>query len=193
MCRRALLGLEPTPQAAGEARRFVATTCHRWDIDDVMDELTLTVSELVTNAVLHARTQIEVELSVMGGAVTVCVIDRDPRPPVIRPVRLDLLADLDAAPAMATETPDLDDRHPASYVGTSGSIAGGRGLLIVDALADEWGVAERADGKEVWLTVPVQWTHQHECVCDQHRFGRPGQGCVHMAGPWDVAAVDHAQ
>ncbi len=96
MCRRALLGLEPTPQAAGEARRFVASTCHRWGIDAVIDELTLAVSELVTNAVLHARTQIEVELCVIGGAVTVCVIDRDPRPPVIRPVRLDLLADLDA-------------------------------------------------------------------------------------------------
>jgi hypothetical protein len=182
MCRRALLGLEATPQAAGEARRFVASTCHRWGIDGVMDELTLTVSELVTNAVLHARTQIEVELCVTGGAVTVRVIDRDPRPPVIRPVRLDLIADLDATPLV---TPDVDDRHPTTYVGSSGSVAGGRGLLIVDALADEWGVAERADGKEVWLTVPVQWAHEHECVCDQHRFGRPGQGCVHMSGPWD--------
>jgi hypothetical protein len=190
MCRRALLGLEPTPQAAGEARRFVATTCHQWGLDVVVDELTLSVSELVTNAVLHARTQIEVELCVMGGTVTVCVIDRDPRPPVIRPVRLDLLADLDAAPSV---TADLDDRHPTSYVGSSGSIAGGRGLLIVDALADEWGVAERADGKEVWLTVPVQWTHEYECVCDQHRFARPGHGCVHMKGPWDAPAVDHAQ
>lgn len=195
MCRRALLDLEPTPQAAGEARRFVASTCDRWGINAVMDELTLAVSELVTNAVLHARTQIEVEVCVMGGAVTVSVIDRDPRPPVVRPVRLDLLADLDAAgpdvvPSVASA---LDDRHPASYVGSGGSIAGGRGLLIVDALADEWGVAERADGKEVWLTIPVGWTHEHECVCDQHRFGRPGQGCVHMAGPWDAPEVDHAQ
>jgi anti-sigma regulatory factor (Ser/Thr protein kinase) len=155
-----------------------------------MHELTLTVSELVTNAVLHARTQIEVELCVIGRAVTVCVIDRDPRPPVIRPVRLDLLADLDASPPV---TPDLDDRHPTTYVGTSGSIAGGRGLLIVDALADEWGVAERADGKEVWLTVPVQWAHEHECVCDPHRFARPGHGCVHIAGPWDDPTGDHAQ
>jgi signal transduction histidine kinase len=195
MCRRALLDLEPTPQAAGEARRFVASICHQWGITGVMDELTLAVSELVTNAVLHARTQIEVEVCVMGGGVTVSVIDRDPRPPVIRPVRLDLLADLDAAgPDVGPPvTPDFDDRHLASYGGSSGSIAGGRGLLIVDALADEWGVAERADGKEVWLTVPVEWTHAHECVCDQHRFGRPGQGCVHMTGPWDAPAVDHAQ
>jgi signal transduction histidine kinase len=195
MCRRALLGLEPTPQAAGEARRFVASTCHQWDVDGVIDELTLAVSELVTNAVLHARTQLEVELCVIGGAATVCVIDRDPRPPVIRPVRLDLLADLDAAgPDVGLSiTPDDDDRHPTTYVGSSGSIAGGRGLLIVDALADEWGVAERAEGKEVWLTVPVRWGHEHECVCDRDRFARPGHGCVHMSGPWDVPAIDHAQ
>ena len=194
MCRRAVLGLEPTPQAAGEARHFVADTCRQWGIDDVIDEGTLAVSELVTNAVLHARTHIDVELCVMGGAMTMCVIDRDPRPPVIRPVRLDLLADLDAAgPDLAPSvTSDVDDRHLTTYVGSSGSIAGGRGLLIVDALADEWGVAERADGKEVWLTIPVQWAHSSECVCDQHRFARPGHGCVHMPGPWDARAVDHA-
>jgi hypothetical protein len=151
---------------------------------------TLAVSELVTNAVLYARTEIEVELCVSGGAVTVAVIDRDQRPPVVRPVRLDLLADLDASPFVA---PDLDDRHPTTYVGSSGSIAGGRGLLIVEALAAEWGVAERADGKEVWLTMPVHWTHEQECVCDHHRLARPGQGCVHMEGPWDVDGADHAQ
>jgi Histidine kinase-like ATPase domain len=205
MCRRALLGLEPTPQAAGEARHFVADTCRRWGTDGVIDEVTLAVSELVTNAVLHARTHIEVELCVIGRQMAVCVIDRDPRPPVVRPVRLDLLADLDAAgldaagldaaglDAVPSAIPDADDRHPATYVGSSGSIAGGRGLLIVDALADEWGVAERADGKEVWLTIPVQWAHEEECVCDPHRFARPGHGCVHIEGPWDSPAVNHTQ
>jgi hypothetical protein len=182
MCRRALLGLEPTPLAAGEARHFVAETCRRWGIDEVIDQVTLAASELVTNAVLHARTHIDAELCVIGGAVTVCVIDRDPRPPVIRPVRLDLLADLDAVPSA---THDFDDRHPTTDVGSSSSIAGGRGLLIVDQLADDWGVAQRTDGKEVWLTVPVTWAHVNECVCDQHRFARPGHGCVHIEGPWD--------
>jgi hypothetical protein len=161
----------------------------------VIDEVTLAVSELVTNAVLHARTHIEVELCVIGGAMAVCVIDRDPRPPVVRPVRLDLLADLDAAGSdvVPSATSDADDRHPATHVGSSGSIAGGRGLLIVDALADEWGVAERADGKEVWLTLPVQWAHERECVCDLHRFSRPGHGCVHIEGPWDGPGVHGVQ
>lgn len=114
MCRRASLGLEPTPQAAGAARHFVADTCRRWGVDDVTDAVTLAVSELVTNAVLHARTHVDVELCVIGATMTACVIDRDPRPPVVRPVRLDLLADLDASLAAAS---DDDDRHPTTYVG----------------------------------------------------------------------------
>jgi hypothetical protein len=189
MCRRASLGLEPTPQAAGSARHFVADTCRRWGTGDVIDEVTLAISELVTNGVLHARTHVDVELCAIGGAMVVSVIDRDPRPPVVRPVRLDLLADLDASPSA---TLDADDRHPTMHVGSSGSIAGGRGLLIVDALADEWGVAERADGKEVWLTLPVHWSHAAQCVCEPHQVGRPGHGCVHIAGPWDTPASGHA-
>ena len=113
--------------------------------------------------------------------MTVGVIDRDPRPPVIRPARLDLLADLDAVqsvPLTSTTGTPADqrptDRHPTADVGPSGSIAAGRGLLIVDQLGDEWGVAERTDGKEVWLTVPVRWAHVHECGCDQPAIRNAG-------------------
>jgi hypothetical protein len=185
MCRRAALGLDPTPQAAGTARTFVAGTCTRWGADSVVDEVTLAVSELVTNAVLHAHTHIEVELCISRGTIEICVSDNDPRPPIVRPVRLDLLADLDAVPPTAST--EADERHQSLHVGPSGSVAAGRGLLIVDALADEWGVSERADGKEVWLTMPVEWSTAHEpCDCEG-RVGadRPGDGCRHIGGSWD--------
>ncbi len=42
------------------------------------------------------------------------------------------------------------------------SEASGRGLRIVEAMASAWGVAEAADGKTVWFTVPAvrgQWAH----------------------------------
>jgi hypothetical protein len=185
MCRRAIIGLEPTPQAAGEARRFVTSTCGRWGIHDLVDEITLAVSELVTNSVLHARTHIEVELCVSGSTLVLCVSDRDIRPPVLRPVRLDLLADLDAVPYPGLHT-DIDERHPTMHVGASGTVGGGRGLLIVDALADEWGVSERSDGKEVWLTIPVELPQTEPCGCEEHpRSVRPGHGCRHIHGPWD--------
>ena len=188
MCRRGSLTLEPAPQAAGAARRFVAAACHRWGIDSGTDEITLAASELVTNAVLHARTSIEVALSVAADTIEVSVRDRDPRPPILRPVRLDLLADLDSISATAAGHGDLDERHKGLHVGASGSIAAGRGLLIVDALADEWGVSERADGKEVWLTLPVSWTRKSGCTCAQ-ATARTASGllCEHIPGAWDDA------
>ena len=106
MCRRAALGLDPTPHAAGAARSFVASTCTRWGADRAIDEVTLAVSELVTNAVLHAHTHIEVELCITRGTIEICVSDRDTRPPILRPVRLDLLADLDAVPSNASVEAD---------------------------------------------------------------------------------------
>ena len=185
MCRRALLTLEPMPQAAGEARRFVAATCQRWGVDTVVDVVSLAVSELVTNALLHAHTQIEVELCVAHGSLEVCVADHDSRRPILRPSRTDLLADLDA---LASVGPELDERQNLK-VGTSGSVAAGRGLLIVNALADEWGVAERSGGKEVWLTLAVPWDHSEPCECNDRRGStRPASGCRHIPGSWDGPA-----
>jgi hypothetical protein len=187
MCRRAVLDLDPTPQAVGVARHFVAATCHRWGLDPLIDELELTVSELVTNSVLHAQTPIEVELCVASGAVEACVRDHEPAPPVVRPARVDLLADLDAVPAPPPRV-EPGARHQSLHVGTSGSIAAGRGLLIVEALADEWGVTPLKDGKEVWLTMPVTWPHPESCECDARTSrSSPGEGCHHIPGPWDLA------
>jgi len=39
-------------------------------------------------------------------------------------------------------TPPRDDERPS-----------GRGLMLVDALADQWGVTEEHDGKTVWFTI----------------------------------------
>ena len=39
-------------------------------------------------------------------------------------------------------TPPQDDERPS-----------GRGLMLVEALADQWGVSEERDGKTVWFTV----------------------------------------
>jgi hypothetical protein len=174
--------------------------CERWDLTYISDEAALAVSELVTNAVLHARTHIGVSLCVAGGKVELAVRDDDPRPPILRPVRTDLLADLDALAAMpangAQRPPQqssggherIDERHPSLHVGRSGSVAAGRGLLIVDALADEWGVAERADGKEVWLTMACAgWSHREQCECDHtHEHSASGMPVHHQAGPWDL-------
>jgi hypothetical protein len=151
------------------------------------DEAALVVSELVTNAVLHARTHLEVAISVAAGTMEVAVRDHDQRPPVLRPMRTDLLADLDALSAQPLNGAQLDPRHESLHVGRSGSVAAGRGLLIVDALADEWGVTERVDGKEVWLTMAVpSWSYAEDCDCNSaSERSASGMPCHHLLGPWD--------
>ncbi|MEU0740818.1 SpoIIE family protein phosphatase [Streptomyces sp. NPDC006134] len=65
------------PQSAASARRFVRAALPAVP-PDLADTAELLVSELVTNAVLHARTETDVTVSVLGGTVRVAVGDRRP-------------------------------------------------------------------------------------------------------------------
>ena len=179
------------------ARRWIVAVLGQWELAPLADELELAGSELVTNALLHTHSGFEVTVAVCSGAVELAVRDRDPREPVLRPPRLDLLADVESIAGMPE--PDLDEadpvdimeRHPSLHVGPSGSIAAGRGLIIVDAIADEWGVASHAAGKDVWLRLPVpsQWPFLHECSCDELASRTPsGRPVRHQHGGWDGAA-----
>lgn len=68
--------LDPLPRLVAEARRFV--TAHAPPLpEDTLDALLLLTSELVTNAVLHARTRIEVGLTIAAHSVLVTVHDLD--------------------------------------------------------------------------------------------------------------------
>ncbi|MFE7647939.1 SpoIIE family protein phosphatase [Streptomyces phaeoluteigriseus] len=65
------------PQSAAEARRFVRSTLDGV-APDLVETAQLLVGELVTNALLHARTEVEVSARVDGGTVRVEVTDRRP-------------------------------------------------------------------------------------------------------------------
>lgn len=127
-----------------------------WGVQALSEDVVLTVSELVTNAVVHVRSAVTMTMSLSGDYLEVAVGDDSPRAPIVRPARLDLDADIDLVVARAVEDPD--QRAPVWHVGEAGSIAAGRGMLIVDAVADEWGVNRLATGKEVWfrLRVPTE-------------------------------------
>lgn len=118
--RTAATTLSPAPPAAGLARTFTAATLNIWGLACLVDGVNLAVTELVTNAVLHARTTMRLTLTLADGRLRVDVQDYSPA----LPVRSD---------------PGLD-------------ATGGRGLLLVEALAEAWGVDLRGPGKVVWFT-----------------------------------------
>ncbi|CAN5191833.1 hypothetical protein BH24ACT1_BH24ACT1_03640 [soil metagenome] len=68
-------------ESAGAARRFVSATLTAWRCDALEYVVTLLVSELVANAVLHAGTELDVVLRRPEGGVRVEVHDRDHRLP----------------------------------------------------------------------------------------------------------------
>ena len=68
--------LEPLPRLVADARRFVLE--HAPDLPaETKDDLLLLTSELVTNAVLHARTAIELGITIGDESVVVSVHDLD--------------------------------------------------------------------------------------------------------------------
>lgn len=72
-------------QAARAARRFVTETLGRWRRDDdLLDDAAMVVTELVTNALVHARSATTVAVSSRPGTVRIEVADASPVVPVPR-------------------------------------------------------------------------------------------------------------
>lgn len=80
----ARLALRPVPASAALARLFVERTLGEWGCDAFLDQSRLLVSELVTNAVLHARTDFELVVHMTPRGVRIEVADGSPAAPVVR-------------------------------------------------------------------------------------------------------------
>lgn len=115
--------------SVGVARRLLRhelTTLRHADVDaDLVDAAGLLVSELVTNAVVHARTDVTLRATIRRGVLRIEVADGSPVVP----------------------TP----RRTSSLAGT------GRGLQLVDRLANRWGVQKSRGGKTIWFELsPIE-------------------------------------
>ncbi len=86
-----------------------------------LEVVLLLTSELITNAVRHARGPVGLHLAWSDRDVRVEVEDQSPERPVVRPINRDSL--------------------------------NGRGLLLVDGLANGWGVKATDTGKRVWFSL----------------------------------------
>ena len=78
--------LDPDLRNAGVARRFVDAALEGWGLAEVSEVVKLLVSELVTNAIVHARTQVDVAVKLTPGAARVEVSDRSETAPEARAV-----------------------------------------------------------------------------------------------------------
>ena len=85
--------LQPERNNVEAARAFVARYADRLAGADRTwrDDALLAVSELATNAILHARTAFRVEIQLSDAAVRVAVVDGDDRRPARRPLTMDAI------------------------------------------------------------------------------------------------------
>ena len=77
------LRLAPMPTAQSSARWFVRDVCDYWQPalpgEDVADQAGLLAGELVANAVVHARTEIDLRVELRGDRLHISVHDGSPR------------------------------------------------------------------------------------------------------------------
>ncbi|MGW7648275.1 SpoIIE family protein phosphatase [Streptomyces bobili] len=116
--RRDLLGVQ-------RARRFLSEWLSAWRLEALDDDAQLMLSEIVTNALVHADSDVDLRIRRYPDFLRVEVRDSDP--------------------------------HPAINVGTLGEdhAESGRGIMIVSALASQWGNSPSGRGKTVWFELPA--------------------------------------
>ena len=85
--------LTPHPTSVGAARRFVRDVLKTRRVDDgVVSTVELLTSEVVTNAIIHARSGPQLAVEVGEDVVRVAVRDLSPALPVRQPARPDDLS-----------------------------------------------------------------------------------------------------
>ncbi len=119
--------LNVAPTAPGEARRSLVPL-DRVIPSDRLDDLRIMVSELVTNSVVHS--------GLKGGEPISLLVKVLPER-----VRVEV-----ADPGL--RFPDISKRRRKHH---------GRGLMIIDRLADRWGT-ERGSQTKVWAEIPLRST-----------------------------------
>lgn len=122
---RYTLDLDPVPEAAHRARGFVGQELARWEIPHLVDPAWSVITELVTNAVIHAAAPITASISRPDhdhGAVRLAVRDGANTMPML------------IAPTLPLHV-------------------GGLGIWLVNQLARGWGTVPLGQGKIVWAVL----------------------------------------
>jgi anti-sigma regulatory factor (Ser/Thr protein kinase) len=119
--KRAAIVLTPEASSMAKARAFVSSMLELWECEDPDQVARLLTSEIVSNAVRHAASPVELEVAMVNEhQLRVRARDEVPQAAVAR-----------------------DFHRPPGE--------GGHGLQIVEALAQRWGVERHEDHKVVWF------------------------------------------
>ncbi|WP_226599984.1 SpoIIE family protein phosphatase [Streptomyces violascens] len=119
------------PEALSSSRHMIRAAVRAWGARERSDEIELAADELITNALMHTD----------GGAI----------------VTIRVLSGLERR--LRVEVEDRSSALPRRREAGSSGVSG-RGLMLVDRLADVWGVESRGSGKCVWceFVVPERGT-----------------------------------
>ncbi len=142
------MSLPPDLRSVGQARSRLAAAAAQWGCpEQLIDDARVVLSELMSNGVLHARTELHVMMCAHRGGIRLEVSDASqtaPRPP------------LDVPRAAAS----LMDEPQQAYLKDEERVlptATGRGLAVVGALASSWGwYPDPGGGKVVWAELGIE-------------------------------------
>ncbi|MEV5971810.1 SpoIIE family protein phosphatase [Streptomyces sp. NPDC051921] len=111
------------PERIAAAREQVRQLLHDWSDEDQVDSAVLMVSEMVTNVLVHT------DGDALLVAEVLCLEDA-------RRLRVEVADSSDELP---------HKRHPGEMASS------GRGLILMEMLADTWGVDPQGEGKAIWF------------------------------------------
>ncbi|MGW2048752.1 SpoIIE family protein phosphatase [Streptomyces sp. NPDC001858] len=122
--RRSMLTVaQAEPERIAVARQQLRELLHDWTCEDQLDSAVLLVSETLTNVLVHTDADALLVAEVIG-------------PPGERRLRVEVTDTSDDLP---------HKRRPGELASS------GRGLVLIELLADTWGVAPRGEGKSIWF------------------------------------------
>ncbi|MGW0879883.1 ATP-binding protein [Streptomyces sp. NPDC002671] len=152
------LEIRPDPTEVGRARRWARARLAGLGVaadEPLAETLILLVSELVTNAVVHTGRPAVLRLLLPGVGA-----ESAPAAPATSSIPE---ASSTPAATVRLEVADSSTRAPVPRC-AGGDATGGRGLALVDCLADRWGWSPEGAGKSIW--------------CELDRCSQPREGAA---------------
>ncbi|MFI0238357.1 SpoIIE family protein phosphatase [Streptomyces sp. NPDC016845] len=138
--RTAMTIAQAEPERIAAARQQMRELLHDWADDDQVDSAVLLISEMVTNVLVHTD----------GDALLVAEVAKD----------------AEGARRLRVEVADASDNLP--HKRRPGELASsGRGLVLMELLAERWGVDPQGEGKCIWFELYEKSLHEPSGAGDE--------------------------